>query len=369
MNKDVDVFVVGGGPAGLGAGIAAAQLGLSVMVADAARPPIDKACGEGIMPDGVLALRAIGVDLAGLTVAPFEGVRFVDAAGEIHARFPKGVGLGMRRSVLHSVLAERADSAGVRLAWGTRVTAVRQGEVDAGGRTIKSRFVVCADGLNSSLRQMAGLSAGKVYRLRYGFQTHYQTKPWSPFVEVHWANCGQIYVTPVGAAEICVVFITSDKHIRLNDALPQFPELRERLAGQTMSDRAVGGLTVTRKLKTVTNGRVALVGDSSGSADAITGDGLSMAFQQAAALADAMRSGDLNEYRLKHREISRLPRNMGKLMLVMHDYPWVRRKMFLGFSQSPPMFERLLAMHTRAISPMQLGVKDYLAFGLGVLRA
>jgi flavin-dependent dehydrogenase len=173
----------------------------------------------------------------------------------------------------------------------------------------------------------------------------------------------------VGAEEICVVFITANKHIRLNDALPVFPELRQRLAGQPVSDRAVGGLTVTRKLKAVTNGRVALVGDSSGSADAITGDGLSLAFQQTIALTDAMRAGDLNEYQRKHREISRLPRNMGELMLVMHDYPWVRRKMFLGFSRSPEMFEKLLSVHTRAISPMQIGVKDCLTFGLSVLRA
>lgn len=369
MKRDTDVFVVGGGPAGLAVGIAAAQRGYSVTVADVAQPPIDKACGEGIMPDGLVALRAIGVDLTGLAAAPLEGIRFVDAAGETHARFPQGVGFGMRRAVLHGVLAARAESVGVRLAWGTRVPAVRQGEVDAGGKLIKSEFVVCADGQNSFLRQMAGLCAGKVYRLRYGFRTHYQVKPWSPFIEVHWADCGQIYVTPVGAEEICVVFITADKHIRLSDALPLFPELRERLAGQPLSDTAIGGLTVTRKLKAVTNGRIALVGDSSGSPDAITGDGLSLAFQQAAALVDAMCTGDLNEYQRKHSEISRLPRNMGELMLAMHDYPWVRRKMFLGFSRSPQMFEKLLAIHTRAISPMQIGIKECLSFGLGVLRA
>jgi flavin-dependent dehydrogenase len=369
VTQDADVFVVGGGPAGLAVAIAATQRGLSATVADAARPPIDKACGEGIMPDGLLALRAIGVDLTGLAAAPFEGIRFVDAAGETHARFPQGIGYGMRRAALHGILAAKAESAGVRLTWGTRVEAIRQGEVVAAGKTIKSRYIVCADGQNSSLRQMAGLGEGKVYRLRYGFRTHYQMKPWSPFVEVHWADCGQIYVTPVGSAELCVVFITSDKHIRLDDALPMFPELRERLAGQPVADRAMGGLTVTRKLKAVTRGSIALVGDSSGSADAITGDGLSLAFQQATALADAMCFGDLNEYQKAHAKISRLPRNMGELMLVMHDYPWVRKKMFRGFSESPQMFEKLLAMHTRTISPLQLGVKDCLSFGWSVLRA
>lgn len=369
LSQNPDVFVVGGGPAGLAVAIATAQRGLSVTLADSARPPIDKACGEGIMPDGLLALRELGVDLSGLAAAPFEGVRFVDAAGEMSACFPKGIGFGMRRAALHSVLTAKAESVGVRLAWGTRVEAVRQGEVVAGGETIKSRYVVCADGQNSALRKMIGLDEGKVYRRRYGFRDHYKVRPWSQMVEVHWASCGQIYVTPVGTEDICVVFISSDKQIRLDDALPQFPELRERLAGQTLSGRSMGGVTVTRKLKAVAAGCIALLGDSSGSADAITGDGLSLAFQQASVLADAICCEDLNEYQTKHREIARLPRMMGELMLVMDEHPAIRRRVFKALSRSPNMFEKLLAMHARTISPLQLGVKDCLAFGWDVLRA
>ena len=56
MGSDIlktDVFIVGGGPAGLATGIAIRQRGLSVVVADLAQPPIDKACGEGLMPQTV----------------------------------------------------------------------------------------------------------------------------------------------------------------------------------------------------------------------------------------------------------------------------------------------------------------------------
>jgi flavin-dependent dehydrogenase len=367
--QNTDVFVVGGGPAGLAAGIAAAQRGFSVIVADSARPPIDKACGEGIMPAGLLALRALGVDLTKLAAAPFEGIRFADAAGEASARFPHEVGFGMRRTALHSVLSSKAESVGVRLAWGTRVEAVRQGEVVACGKTIQCRYVVCADGQNSALRQMVGLGAGKMYRRRFGFRSHYQVRPWSPFVEVHWANCGQMYVTPVGDEDICVVFITADKHMRQDEALPLFPELQERLAGHRISQPSMGGVTATRKLKAVTLGSVALLGDSSGSADAITGDGLSLAFQQATALANAMCSGDLSAYQSAHQRMSRLPRMMGEMMLMMGDSPLLRRRIFLGLSQSPQIFEALLAMHSRTISPLQLGVKNCLSFGWNVLRA
>src|ERR1044071_9947152 len=57
-SHNTDAVIVGGGPAGLAAAIALRVRGLEVVLADAAIPPIEKACGEGLMPDGVAALRA-----------------------------------------------------------------------------------------------------------------------------------------------------------------------------------------------------------------------------------------------------------------------------------------------------------------------
>jgi len=57
-----------------------------------------------------------------------------------------------------------------------------------------------------------------------------------------------------------------------------------------------GGVSASRRLKSVYRGRVALVGDASGSVDAITGEGLCLLFQQAVALAGALEAGDLCLY-------------------------------------------------------------------------
>ena len=48
-----DVLVVGGGPAGLASAIAAAQKGFRVTVVDSRKPPINKPCGEGLLPEAV----------------------------------------------------------------------------------------------------------------------------------------------------------------------------------------------------------------------------------------------------------------------------------------------------------------------------
>jgi 2-polyprenyl-6-methoxyphenol hydroxylase-like FAD-dependent oxidoreductase len=73
---DTDVLVIGGGPAGLAAAIAARRKGFSVAVVDAAVPPIDKACGEGLMPDALSALAELGIQfLPGLNALPRHPLR------------------------------------------------------------------------------------------------------------------------------------------------------------------------------------------------------------------------------------------------------------------------------------------------------
>src|SRR5882762_6321930 len=105
-----DVLIVGGGPAGLASAIAAARQGLHVEVTDAMKPPIDKACGEGLMPDSLEALAAIGFNNLDQVLRETEnhrlrGIRFIgDQTSPNHltteARFPQNPGRGIRRTVL-----------------------------------------------------------------------------------------------------------------------------------------------------------------------------------------------------------------------------------------------------------------------------
>ena len=85
-----DVFIVGGGPAGLAAGIALRQRHLSMMVADLPWPPIDKACGEGLMPQTVAELQGLGVTLGPSQAIPFRRVRFIGDGRVAEGTFAQG---------------------------------------------------------------------------------------------------------------------------------------------------------------------------------------------------------------------------------------------------------------------------------------
>lgn len=364
-----EVFVAGGGPAGLAAAIAARQAGFDVTLADHAHPPIDKACGEGIMPDGLAALRELGIVIGPGGTSSFCGIRFLDERCQVEASFSHGVGYGIRRTALHLMMADRARQLGVRLLWNTRITGLSEHAVDLGREKLCYRWLVCADGQNSRLRRLAGLDRSRPTSKRYGFRRHYKVAPWADHVEVHWSNCGQMYVTPVANDEVCIAFITRHPHLSFDEALSTFPALTARLRGVIPERDYLGSLTTTRKFAAVQSRNIALAGEASGSVDAVTGEGLSMAFRQAQALAEAMQAGDLRGYEAAHRRIARVPRLMSSLMLMMDRHPVLRRRALRALSDDPACFERMLAVHTGAVSVSDFGLRSGFKLGWNLLAA
>jgi flavin-dependent dehydrogenase len=367
--RRTDVFVVGGGPAGLAAAIALAGKGFHVTVADHSRPPIDKTCGEGLMPNALSALNRLGVTLSPEHSFRFRGVRFLGAGVSADANFPNGSGIGIRRTHLHQVLIDRAVETGVSLLWGTSVKGISKSGVDLDRGMVECRWVIGADGENSRVRQWAGLETARSQSLRFGFRRHYRIAPWTDCMEIYWGSGCQIYLTPVGREEICVVVISRDSHIRLDRVLPGFPELYGKLKNAVVTTTERGAVSASRRLARVGRGRVMLIGDASGSVDAITGEGLRLGFEQSLALADALASGDLKAYRTAHRRLARRPGFMSALMLLLDRSPWLRRRALRALASEPHIFATQLAMHVGAASAADFFRYSMLPLGRSILTA
>jgi menaquinone-9 beta-reductase len=340
-----DALIVGGGPAGLASAIALRQKGLDVLVADALRPPIDKACGEGLMPDAQKDLAALGVELTTQDGAAFDGIAFLSERHHAAAHFARGTGIGIRRLHLHSLLVERCEQLGVRLAWGSRVSVTQNQPLLLDGEPCVYRYAIGADGQSSRVRQSVGLGQGKILSRRFGTRCHYRIKPWTRMVEVHWGDLGQAYVTPVGPDEICVATVARDPSVRMEAVLGSLPSLRVRLEGASQLSTLRGALTTTRKLRRVTAGNIALTGDASGSADAVTGEGLALSFRQALLLAEAMAVDNLAIYQAGHPAILRMPHLMSRVMLCMDARRGLREGALALLVAQPQLFTHLLAVH------------------------
>lgn len=328
----IDLVVAGGGPAGLATATLAARAGLEVAVIDRRRGPIDKACGEGLMPHTLAHLANLGVRPHGKS---FRGITYLDATHRARAEFRSGEGMGVRRTVLSDALRDAAVDAGARLVTADigpvsqDGTAVRCGE-------IRARYLAAADGLHSPIRRSLGLNRPAPARRRWGIRRHYRIEPWSDTVEVYWGKRTEAYVTPV--ADDCVgVAVLTSRQGKFEEQLAPFGDLASRLAGVPHgSDRAAGPLR--QRVAGRTAGRVMLVGDAAGYVDALTGEGLGIAFGGAELLVDCVLADRPQDYDRSWRRMSRRYRMLTAGLLHASAVPPVRAAIVPAAAALPAAF-------------------------------
>jgi flavin-dependent dehydrogenase len=327
---DTDLLIVGGGPGGLATALHARRQGLSVIVADPREGPIDKACGEGLMPGGLAELMSLGVDPAGM---PFHGIAYASEHRRAQARFRSGPGRGVRRTTLHAALAARAkeqDTQWLR----ARVTTVQQDAHGVSAAGVRAKWLVAADGLHSQVRRAAGITATAGTPRRYGVRWHYRVPAWSEFVEVHWSRWGEAYVTPVEPDLVGVAILS-----RGRPDLAWFPWLARQLQDAGRGEaRGCGPLrqVVSRRVA----GRVLLVGDAAGYEDALTGEGISLAIKQAAAAVAAIVDEVPSSYELAWQRITRNYRLLTRALVLASTPPLMRRAIVPACTLLPAAFQR-----------------------------
>ena len=328
----IDLLVAGGGPAGLAAAVEGALAGLETVVVEPRAVPVDKACGEGVMPAGVRALRRLGVSVAGRELT---GVRYVGDRLAVRAAFRSGPGRGVRRTELHRALWERARELGVRWVSG-RIDGVRQDDegVRAGGW--RARWLVAADGLHSPLRRELGLHRPGGGPRRWGLRRHYRVAPWTDHVEVHWSPWGEAYVTPVDDKLVGVALLSAAR-CGFETQLGWFPGLRERLAGPAVSEVRGAGPMRQRAAGRVA-GRVLLVGDAAGYVDALTGEGVTLALASSAAAVRCVRAGRPQAYEAAWRHLTRRYRALTSLLVRVTARPSTAGRVVPAAALLPGLF-------------------------------
>lgn len=315
------MLVVGGGPIGLAAAVEARLAGLSVTVCEPRATPIDKACGEGLMPGAVDALVRLGVHPRG---RGFTGIKYVDGGLAVEHRFRAGPGLGVRRTELHHALAARVTELGIEVV-PERVGAIRQGRGVVsvpGGR--RARWLLACDGLHSGMRRQLGLGRRPRSVARFGLRRHFRVEPWNDLVEVHWTPVAEVYVTPVDE-ELVGVAVLGPRGMDYDGVLRQ-GVLRKRLAGAVVATGLRGAGPLRQPTRSRTHGRVLLVGDASGYVDALTGEGIRLGLAQVRAAVAAVVADRPEEYERAWRRLSREYRLLTTVLVGAAGRPALRRQ-------------------------------------------
>ena len=371
-SEALDLVIAGAGPVGLAAAIRGSLRGLSAVVLERRSKPLDKACGEGVMPAGVAALEAMGVRLRPDECRRFVGIRYVEGELVAEGRFPEGAGLGIRRLVLAERLLERARELGVVVRPGCPAEGWEEDGTGVWVHTpdgpLRGRYLVAADGLHSRIRRLAHLDASRRFRFhsapRYGVRRHFSTSPWSEFVEVHLADRMEAYVTPVAADVVGIALLFSPISARAGQPhasgsrtaerpgegaprfealLERFPALQDKLRDAEPLDAPRGAGPLRQPVRRRFAGRVALVGDAAGYLDALSGQGLELGFAAAAALIEVLKSGaPLSHYEQAYRRLSRRYYLGTELLLQVTRHRPLRRGSLRLLRATPALFDRLL---------------------------
>ena len=290
-----DVAILGAGPAGSCAAIAAARTGARVLLIDRAQFPRDKVCGCCLAPAGVETLRAIDAGHVLDGAIDLRSVRLACATRELTLRRNAGVAIG--RDALDSRLIDEARRCGVDVWLGTpgRVLGRDVGrdvvEIARGDERICARVAIAADGLSgTSLDGNADFTWRIARKSRIGF---------GATIAAGAIACGEGEILMrvarggyIGAVELPSGAI--DVAAAIDPArLRQFASVadcaRDWLGARVLNTSAItnarwkGTPLLTRRRACVAADGILVAGDAAGYIEPFTGEGMSWAIATGAA--------------------------------------------------------------------------------------
>jgi flavin-dependent dehydrogenase len=122
-----------------------------------------------------------------------------------------------------------------------------------------------------------------------------------------------------------------------DERLAEFPGLRDRLPAASV-DRVLAAGPLRQHSRARVAGRVLLVGDAAGYVDALTGEGLAIAFGCAQALVRRLVAADAPGYELDYRRITRRYRVLTEALVASTRAQWARRQIVPIAARAPWLF-------------------------------
>jgi flavin-dependent dehydrogenase len=352
-----DVAVVGGSVAGAVTARECARRGLRVALFEKSAFPRLKPCGEGLLPQGVAALRSMGLEPRGV---PVRGLRYVAPSGATaEADFPNGArGLVVRRDRFDAALfAAAAATPGVDAFPRTEWTPGK----------VESRWIVGADGLRSQFHRRPEFPASPPSLRRVGLSTHAAgLEVDRERVEVILHERGEVYLAPSedGDALVACLFRADElpegasAEDSVLELLLSLDVLRGRTRGLSFTTPVLACAPLGLRVGSVAEGDVLLVGDASGAPDPVTGEGMSLAILSAAALADALAAGEPERYAKEHRRLAANSEWLGRWLLRATRYPALADRVVAGLVEHPELFGKLVEIAVGARRPGDLSLVD-----------
>ena len=377
-NDKFDLIVIGGGPAGSSAAIAAASCGSRVLLVERGRFPRHKVCGEFISPESLALLRSrltSPVAQRVLVHAPAIGRARVFIGKQMFEAKIDPPAASIARYTLDELLWQAAQESGVTCRQQIEVSAVHRGDeftVESSAGALGAGAVINASGrwsrLTSKLKTSSGETSGKPRWL--GIKSHYRERDGLAQNPRSEAST-DLYVFPGGYCGVQPV-VGDDGSLRLNvcamcradvattleQVVRQHPQLAQRVRDWVPAMEPVTTSPLSFRRPTPVADGMIQVGDAAGFIDPFVGDGIAIALRSGAMAGELMgriSSGDITsekafaEYQSSYRA-SFLPAfgNARRLRRLM-ELPQVLRAPLLQALRLPGAAEYVMRK-TRSVA-------------------
>jgi menaquinone-9 beta-reductase len=310
--SDVDVAIVGAGPAGCTAAALLGRAGRRVLLVDRAGVPRPRLCTHALMPSALPVLRELGVLDAMLEAGAqrWWGARLWLEGTHLEAPLPsRGTaapfGLSLRREILDPILFDAASAApdvSIRLGWDASrpllrdgcVTGLRLRSPDGVQHEIRARLVVAADGRRSRLLRMAGAASLTLPNRHSAWIAYVDGVPREdrPALEAYYQGARSVSLLPCDAGLRVAGVVAPDNGwprreaaSRMLAAMAAMPGLSRRVRDASIVSEPVQVRGLRNMVRLMTPPGIVAAGDAALQSDPAFGQGISWALRGARQVA------------------------------------------------------------------------------------
>ena len=308
VNEFFDLVVVGAGPAGSAAAIAAQRAGLRTLLLDAQGPRRDKTCGDGLTPRAVDTLKRLGLDVP---TYRNKGLKLHGFGGDVVAPWPRGEGSASPRATFDAMLVDAASLARATVrhncaAVGAQFDGSAISAVETEQGVVPCRWVIVADGVRSPFGKLLGRQwhRGQVYGIaaRSYCASPFSHEPWMhSHVELRDADGviqpGYGWIFPLGDGTVnlgCGALSTDARPARVNTKkLLALYASQQRETWQLGPEQSVASalLPMGGAVSNVAGPNWALIGDAAACVNPLNGEGIDYGLETAVLAVELVRDG------------------------------------------------------------------------------
>jgi menaquinone-9 beta-reductase len=303
--KSFQIIIIGGGLAGLTAGIHLSKIGFEVLIIEKNKYPKHKVCGEYISNEVLNYFNYLDIDIQALKPSTVNTLTFSVPSGKtISSKLPLG-GFGISRFALDFYLFEKAKQSGCVFVHDTIEEVVFNDNKfsikSTTNNNFESKIVLGAFGKRSNIDKSLNRKFITQNSPWLGVKAHYEAKISENVVGLHTFLGGYCGISKIENDLVNVCYLSDYKSFKnyknideyQKKVMEQNPNLKQFFESATMVfEKPLTISQISFQKKQAVENHILMIGDTAGLINPLCGNGMAMAIHSAKIISDLLQNQD-----------------------------------------------------------------------------